>query len=293
MTPKSRRGHLTAVSLALACAASVLWLSPAEAMGATPAAATPAVARAAKAALTFSSSAAVYGTRNSPSVRNLQKLLIRKKFATRGLRSAGATGSYLRQTKLSVKKLQRSLGYAGADADGIIGRSSAAKLGLVWVSSTPVTPLQVPPSPTTPPTGVRPIDPALPAVRVPALSATALKSVLQQAGFTEPSIRTAWALAMRESGGHPAIVGPANSNGTHDYGLFQINDVHRATTDFRNIYNPLFNASVAFRLSSGGQDFGAWGIGDTGWAGQLHKSSPALWTQLQNQMLSWRAKYPG
>ena len=285
---------MTALLVVSTCALAIGPLAPNTALAAAPASvgvSTSSVA--ATTALTFNSSDAVYGTRNSQSVRNLQKLLIRKKYATKGLKTAGTTGAYLRQTKLSVAKLQRKLGYSGADADGIIGRSSATKLGLLWVSATPVAPLQVSPTPTTTPTGVRPIDPALPAARVPALSATALKSVLQQAGFTEPSIRTAWALAMRESGGYPAIVGPANSNGTHDYGLFQINDVHRATTDFRNIYNPVFNAGVAFRLSNGGQDFGAWGVGDTGWAGQLHKSSPAFWTQLQNQMLAWRAKYPG
>ncbi len=83
--------------------------------------------------LTFDSKAAVYGIKNSPSVRNLQKQLIRKKFATKSLRTVGITGSYFKQTQASVAKLQRFLGYKGADADGILGKTSAIYLGLATV----------------------------------------------------------------------------------------------------------------------------------------------------------------
>jgi hypothetical protein len=98
---------------------------------------------------------------------------------------------------------------------------------------------------------------------------------------------------MRESGGYPAIVGPPNSNGTRDHGLFQINDVHRSYVDFTRIYDALYNAQVAYSFTRGGVDFSAWGLGTTGWAGQLKAQYPAYWAMLRDRMLEWRAKYPG
>lgn len=281
-----------ALLLGAVCVVSGTALGPADASVSVQAPAALAVTTSvpAKTARVFTATAAVYGTRHSRSVRNLQTLLIRKKFATAGLRRSGATGSYLKHTRASVARLQVRLGYTGANADGIIGPTSAAQLGLTWVGSSVNAPVQVVQA--TPSGGLYPISPPIPGVAVPPLSATQLRSVLEQVGFREPEIRVAWAIVMRESRGYPAIVGPPNSNGTRDYGLFQFNDVHRATTDFTNIYNPTYNAQVAYRMSNGGLDFGAWAIGDTGWAGQLHKSAPEVWTRFQNEMLAWKAKYP-
>lgn len=274
----------------LACAAAIgsvaicvssVAVTPA---GAAPAA--PTAGRVAAAPLVFNASAAVYGKRNSPSVRNLQILLIRRGYATPGLRRAGATGAYLGQTRSSVRKLQNRLGFRGADADGIIGRTSATKLGLRWVTtssggsgggsdggSSPA-----PTSSSNPGT---------------ALSAVQLKSVLHQAGFREPAIRTAWAVVMRESRAYPRIASKQNSNGTRDHGLFQINDIHRSYVNFARIYEPVYNAQVAYGFTRRGVDFSAWGLGTTGWAGQLKKLYPSYWAQLRDDMLAWRAKYPG
>lgn len=98
---------------------------------------------------------------------------------------------------------------------------------------------------------------------------------------------------MRESGGYPAIVSPKNYNGTRDHGLFQFNDVHRSYIDFSQIYNPHFNARTAYSMSRGGTDWGAWGLGEAGWAGQLKKQSPATWAMHRDRMLEWLARYPG
>lgn len=227
----------------------------------------------------FKQSAARYGVTSSKSVRNMQSLLIRKGYATAGLRSAGATGSYLKQTRKSVKKFGRKIGYGQAAATGIIDARGAKKLGLRWVAdgnTSTVSSVDLP-------TGTNGA----------ALSASQLKSVLYAAGFREPSIRTAFGIAMRESRAYPRVVSPKNSNGTRDHGLFQINDVHRATTDFTRIYDAVYNAQVAFRLSSGGNDFSAWGIGDRGWAGTLKRTQPAYWQFLQDEMARFRAQYPG
>lgn len=227
----------------------------------------------------FKQSAARYGVKKSASVRNMQSLLIRKGYATAGLRQAGPTGSYYTQTRSSVKKFQRKIGYSKAAATGIIDSRGAKKLGLRWVAdvaTSTVTSVSLP-------TGTNGV----------ALAPTQLKSVLYAAGFREPSIRTAYGIAMRESRAYPRVVSPLNSNGTRDHGLFQINDVHRATTDFSRIYDPVYNAQVAFRLSSGGSDFSAWGIGDRGWAGTLKRTQPVYWKFLQDEMARFRAQYPG
>lgn len=235
---------------------------------------------AAASAPVFDASAARYGIRNSASVRNLQRRLIKTRFATQGLRRAGATGAYLTETKNSVKKVQVKMGFTGSDADGILGPSSARRLGLTWRSSTAPSPSPSPSTPIPPQPGRK-------------LSPIELKNVLYKAGFREPAIRTAWAVAMRESGGYPAIVGSLNSNGTRDHGLFQINDVHRSYVDFTHIYEALYNAQVAYSFTQGGVDFSAWGLGENGWAGELKRKYPKTWAMLRDRMLEWRAKYPG
>lgn len=265
-------GVLAASGLALAAPTSAAAVSSVS----------PSIVRPASAAPLFRSADARYGVQNSSSVKRLQKLLIRKGYATAALRAAGPTGNYLTATKASVRKFQRAIGFRGAAANGILGKKSAKKLGLRWSTAAPIT---------------RPVTsvPSTPVSTSPgqALSATQLKSVLQKAGFREPSIRTAWAVVMRESRAYPAIVSPKNSNGTRDHGLFQINDVHRAYADFSRIYDPVYNAQYAFQLSNGGTEFSHWGIGDKGWAGTLKKQSPTYWQQLQDNMLMWRAQYPG
>ncbi len=231
----------------------------------------------------FYQSDARYGVRNSTSVRRLQRRLIKHHSATRALRQAGATGGYFTATRASVRKWQRKLGYRSSDADGIIGRSSATRIGLRWVAS--ATPAST--------SAARTPAASAPAPSSGQLSPTQLKSVLIRAGFREPSIRIAWAIVMRESRAFPAIVGPKNSDGTRDYGLFQINDVHRSHADFSRILDPVYNAQVGYGLTNGGRDFSHWGIGTQGWAGTLKKQSPKYWQMLQDEMNRWRAQYPG
>lgn len=238
--------------------------------------ATTAAARASKP--TFKQSSARYGAKSS-SVRNLQRQLIRKKVATAGLRSAGATGSYFTQTRASVKKFQRKIGYSKSKATGIADARSVKRLGLRWVATATST--------------VQSVGELPSGTNGAALTPTQLKSVLLTAGFREPTIRTAYGIVMRESRAYPRVVSPKNSNGTRDHGLFQINDVHRATTDFTQIYDPVYNAQVAYRLSSNGTSFSHWGIGTSGWAGTLKRDNPTYWQFLQDEMVRFSAQYPG
>jgi len=124
------------------------------------------------------------------------------------------------------------------------------------------------------------------------LTAQRLRRVVGAAGFAGAAKRTAWALAMRESRGIPDIVSPINSNGTRDNGLFQINDVHQTNHDFAQILTAKGNAQIAYLLSQNGTDFGAWGVGRTGWAEHLYQTQPKFWLYLQNELKVWRAQYP-
>lgn len=93
---------------------------------------------------------------------------------------------------------------------------------------------------------------------------------LQQAGFKGEGLRTAYAIAHRESGGNPQAFNGNTGTGDQSYGLFQINMLgdlgpsrrgQFGIQDNGQLFDPLTNARAAFHLSKGGTDFGAWGIG--------------------------------
>ena len=227
----------------------------------------------------FHAQDARYGITGSRSVTRLKQRLRATANATGALKRQHITGTYNKATRASVARVQRRLGYTGKNADGILGPSSAAHLGLRWI------PVATPAPAPTP-------QPGASGTSRRALTGHELVDVLTRAGFTEPSIRTAWAIAMRESRGTPSAVSQANTNGTRDHGLFQINDIHRGTYDFTTIYNADANAAIAYRLSAGGTDFSAWAIGDKGWAGHLKRTAPNTWAELNRQVDNWKTRYP-
>jgi cell wall-associated NlpC family hydrolase len=78
------------------------------------------------------------------------------------------------------------------------------------------------------------------------------------AGFKNDQLTVAVAIALAESGGR-ADAFNKNSNGTSDYGLWQINSVHKSSGfDTRLAYDPDYNAKWAYRISSSGNNFGPW-----------------------------------
>ena len=70
------------------------------------------------------------GQRDSDSVWNLQRALIRRGFPTG---APAPTGDYLSGTRAAVAAFQRDQGWSGRDADGLAGRFTVVRLGLVWV----------------------------------------------------------------------------------------------------------------------------------------------------------------
>jgi hypothetical protein len=138
------------------------------------------------------------------------------------------------------------------------------------------------------------------------LDALELDKLLAQAGFPDPDValvispagnycrRSAWAKAMAESGGYYDIIGGPNPNGTYDYGLFQFNEIHKndPDIDWSRILEPLYNAQICARWSKQGKDWSSWGIGTSGWAGNLKVSNPAAWQMIQDSYRKWYDLYP-
>lgn len=109
-----------------------------------------------------------------------------------------------------------------------------------------------------------------------------LLQTLQAAGFRGEALRTAWAVAMAESGGNPRAFNPRGRD--LSYGLFQINMLGAMGPDRRqrfglssneDLYDPATNARVAFAISRGGTDWSPW----TTFTGGAYKS--------------WYEKFPG
>jgi len=102
------------------------------------------------------------------------------------------------------------------------------------------------------------------------LSDAQASELLYLVGFRGKAHKLAWAIVMRESHAHPTSHNTNASTGDNSYGLFQINMIGSLGVDRRerygltsnnDLFNPVINAQVAFKMSSGGDDFGSWGIG--------------------------------
>jgi cell wall-associated NlpC family hydrolase len=121
-----------------------------------------------------------------------------------------------------------------------------------------------------------------------------LVDVLKQAGFQGAGLRTAWAVAMRESHGRPGAVGALNPNGTRDHGLLQLNDIHLGkNVDPGQVYDAVANAKAAYRISNGGTSWGAWGLGHSGWAGHLEQAQPQFYARINTAYKAWYDRFPG
>ena len=119
-----------------------------------------------------------------------------------------------------------------------------------------------------------------------------LVQLLYATGFRGDSLRTAWAIAKRESGGRPTAYNGNSGTGDNSYGLFQINMIgnlgpsRRATFHIKSnneLLNPVVAARAAYQMSGGGKNWSAWDIDSNGYNGGVHRSS----------YLRWLAKYPG
>lgn len=91
-----------------------------------------------------------------------------------------------------------------------------------------------------------------------ALSAVEIAQLARNAGWTtSQDVSLATAISFAESGGRVDAVGGPNKNGTYDYGLWQINSVHKAYDKDKLLADPQYNANAAHEIFVG-QGWKAW-----------------------------------
>ena len=100
-----------------------------------------------------------------------------------------------------------------------------------------------------------------------ALSDSELISVLKQAGFSGNGLRMAWAVVRAESTSRVYAHNRNRDTGDNSYGLFQINMIDSlgparlekyGLEKNEDLFTPIVNAQVAFKISGGGANWGAW-----------------------------------
>lgn len=89
------------------------------------------------------------------------------------------------------------------------------------------------------------------------LSAREIAGAARGAGFRGRALTIAVAVALAESGGETTAVNH-DSNGTTDYGVWQINSVHTSVLRQGSWSDPNDNAAMAFAVSNGGTDWTPW-----------------------------------
>ena len=105
-----------------------------------------------------------------------------------------------------------------------------------------------------------------------------LAVTLKKVGFKGEDLHEAWAIAMRESHGHPKSV-----SHTKDFGLFQFNKATWKGKDWwkRNkLLRAKYNARIAYKMSNGGETWYPWGLTGEGKAnGKAYRA--AGWSKQQ------------
>ena len=118
------------------------------------------------------------------------------------------------------------------------------------------------------------------------LTDTELVDLLSLVGFEGKSLKTAWAVVMRESRGNPTSRNNTASTGDNSYGLFQINMIGDLGATRREKYNiekdrdlfdPVTNAKAAFYMTARGTNWGSWGLGPDAYDGSPEEPSVTKW----------------
>lgn len=118
-----------------------------------------------------------------------------------------------------------------------------------------------------------------------------LKELLHEAGFRGAALKTAWAVAMKESTGRPHAYNGNRASGDHSYGLFQINMIGDLGPERRekfglkeneDLFDPLTNARAAYHMSAKGTNWYSWDIDENGYNGGVSEA----------RYREWLAEYP-
>ena len=99
------------------------------------------------------------------------------------------------------------------------------------------------------------------------LSDAELKELLALVGFEGKALRTAWAIAKRESNGRPMAYNGNRATGDSSFGIFQINMLGNLGVDRKEkfdltsnalLFDPVKNAEITYYMTDGGQDWSSW-----------------------------------
>jgi hypothetical protein len=94
-----------------------------------------------------------------------------------------------------------------------------------------------------------------------------LKQLLQAVGFEGKALKTAWAIAKRESNGRPLAYNGNRKTGDSSYGIFQINMLGNLGVDRKEkfdlrsnilLFDPVINAEITYYMTNGGTDWSSW-----------------------------------
>ena len=94
-----------------------------------------------------------------------------------------------------------------------------------------------------------------------------LVELLKAVGFSGKGLRTAYAVAKAESNGRPYAFNGNIKTLDQSYGVFQINMLSMLGEDRRerfelahnaDLFNPVINAKIAYRMTKGGIDWSSW-----------------------------------
>lgn len=98
------------------------------------------------------------------------------------------------------------------------------------------------------------------------LTSTQLYEVLKTVGFKGRGLKTAWAVAMKETHGNPLAHNNNPRTGDNSYGVFQINlygslkgrveEYGLKSAD--DLKDPVTNAQIAYKMSSEGKNWSPW-----------------------------------
>ena len=91
--------------------------------------------------------------------------------------------------------------------------------------------------------------------------------LLKAVGFEGKALRTAWAIAKRESSGRPMAYNGNRKTGDSSYGIFQINMWGNLGIDRKEkfdlksnvlLFDPVINAEITYYMTDGGKNWSAW-----------------------------------
>jgi hypothetical protein len=92
---------------------------------------------------------------------------------------------------------------------------------------------------------------------MPTLSASQIAGYAKNAGLSGQNVSIATAIALAESSGNTEIT-HTNSNGSTDYGLWQINSVHSDLLNGADWRDPAQNAKMMISISNNGTNWKPW-----------------------------------